>query len=231
MSALSFCILSFAVFPPIDADTFASRRAVLPVLPLIIGSMPVLLCEVIPRRLLPARPMRLVRLAILVLLVGSVLVRVNMRFGALANDARNVDEVQVAIGKHLASAKPDQTVWAVDAGAVRYFGSGFVVDLRGVNSAEMLGPNAAAFLTSHRPRYIQTEAEELRVEVEAPERLQAIPVRTSPASAATSQARPQQWIVVCSDPDVAGHIVLRDRRLPFRCAHRSAAEPPPPGSS
>jgi hypothetical protein len=218
VSALAFCVLSFAVFPPLDADAFSSRRAVLPVLPLIIGSMPVLLCEILPRRPVLARPARLVRLAILVLLVASVLVRVNIRFGGLANDARNLDEVQVAIGKYLASAKPDQTVWALDAGAVRYFGGGFVVDLRGVNSAEMLGTNAAAFLAGHRPRYIQTEAEEMRLEVEAPERLQAIPVRTSPASSTTSQARPQQWIVVCSDPDVAGHVVMRDRRLPFRCA-------------
>jgi len=222
VSALAFCIVSFAVFPPADADAFSSRRAVLPVLPLIVGSMPVLLCEVIPRRLLPARPMRFVQFAILVLLVASVLVRVNLRFGALVADAQTVDAA-VAIGKQLASAKPDQTVWAVDAGAVRYFGGGFVVDLRGVNSTEMLGPKAAAFLTRHRPRYIQTEAEQLRVEVEAPERLQAIPVRTFPVSAATSQARSQQWIVVCSDPDVIGNIVMRDRRLPFRCA-------PPNGS-
>ena len=223
VSALAFCIVSFAVFPPVDADAFSTRRAVLPVLPLIVGSMPVLLGEIIPRRLLSARPMRLVQFAILVLLVASVLVRVNIRFGGLAADARTVDDVPVAIGKQLASAKPDQTVWAVDAGAVRYFGGGFVVDLRGVNSTEMLGPNAAAFLTHHRPRYIQTEARELRVEVESPERLQALPVQTFSASSATSQAGSQQWIVVCSDPDVAGNIVMRDRRLPFRCA-------PPTGS-
>ena len=224
LAGLVFCAASFVVIPPVDTRAFYHQRYVLPVLALLVGSMPVLLYGALPRRLLAAWPARLVRFAILVVLAVSVAVSANVRYGTLASDARNIDDVQVAIGKHLASASPDQTVWAVDAGAVRYFGGAFVVDLLGLNSAQMLGPNARAFLAGHRPLYIETVAEWARLDVGAPQRMQAISFRTSTPYTVTSFAAMQQhWIVVCNDPALSGQVVIRERRLPFQCAQAASA--------
>ena len=228
LAGLAFCAASFVTIPPVDPRSFYHQRYVLPVLPLLVGSMPVLLYETFPRRLLPARALRLVQIAVMVVLAVSVVVSASVRYAMLANDARNVDDVQVAIGKHLESASPDQTVWAVDAGAIRYFGSAFVVDLLGLNSAQMLGPDASRFLDTHRPRYIETVAEWAQVDLETPQRLQAVSFRTStPYTVTTFAAMQQHWIVVCSDPAASGQVVIRERRLPFRCAQpvvaRSAA--------
>ncbi len=225
LAGLVFCTVSFIAIPPVDPRAFYHQRYVLPVLPLIVGSMPMLLCGALPRRLLPARSARLVQVALLVVFVVSVAVSANTRLRFLANDARNVDDVQVAIGKHLASADPNQTVWAVDAGAVRYFGGAFVVDLLGLNSPPMLGPNASAFLADHRPQYIETVAEWAQLEVDAPQRLHTKLFRTSTAYTVTTfEAMQQHWLVACSDPSVAGQVVMRQRRLPFRCAQpRSTA--------
>jgi len=102
------------------------------------------------------------------------------------------------------------------------------VDLLGLNSAQMLGPDASRFLDTHRPRYIETVAEWAQVDLETPQRLQAVSFRTStPYTVTTFAAMQQHWIVVCSDPAASGQIVIRERRLPFRCAQpvvaRSAA--------
>jgi hypothetical protein len=219
LAGLVFCAASFVAIPPVDTRAFYHQRYVLPVLPLIVGAMPVLLYERFPRRLLPARAMRLVQAAVMIVFALSVVVSASARYAILANDARNVDDVQVAIGKHLAAASPYQTVWAVDAGAVRYFGGAFVVDLLGLNSAEMLGPDASKFLDTHRPRYIETVAEWSQVDTDTPQRLQAVSFRTStPYTVTTFAAMQQHWIVVCSDPAVSGQLVIRERRLPFRCA-------------
>ena len=236
LAGLAFCAVSFAAIPPVDPRAFYNQRYVLPVLPLLVGSIPVLILETFPRRLLPARTLRLVQIAVMVLLTVSVVVGASVRYPKLANDARNIDDVQVAIGKQLEGASPDQTVWAVDAGAVRYFGNAFVVDLMGLNSVQMLGPDASRFLDTYSPQFIETVAEWVKVDLKTPQRLQAVSFRTSTRYTATSFAAMQQhWIVVCNDPAASGQVVIRERRLPFRCAHpvgaRSAAAAKNPGGA
>ncbi|MBU0743168.1 hypothetical protein KJ554_12575, partial [bacterium] len=54
------------------------------------------------------------------------------------NDVRNIQEVQVAMGRWLDAHTPaDARVAATDAGAVRYFGRRPVVDLMGLNTPEL----------------------------------------------------------------------------------------------
>jgi hypothetical protein len=77
------------------------------------------------------------------------------RFRHLDNDAHNIDDVQVELGRSLARLPAEAGIWVVDAGAVRYFAKGFVVDLMGLNTPEMLGPNASAFLAAHPAQVVE----------------------------------------------------------------------------
>jgi len=72
----------------------------------------------------------------------------------LENDARNIDEVQVAIGRALSAVPPTQTVWTLDAGAVRYFGRPFVVDMAALNTPELLDFRAFPFVAAHPPAWV-----------------------------------------------------------------------------
>ena len=89
------------------------------------------------------------------LMVLTMVVDGPRRYRQLENDARNIDDIQVALGKSLAGGASDQSVWAVDAGAVRYFGTPFVVDLLGLNTDALLGLDAQGFLDRHPPRFIE----------------------------------------------------------------------------
>jgi hypothetical protein len=90
-----------------------------------------------------------------VILVAWKLSLVPARFTRLENDARNIDDVQVAAGMSLRALPPTATVWAVDAGAMRYFGSARVVDMMGLNTPALLGAGAQPFLDAARPAFLE----------------------------------------------------------------------------
>lgn len=59
-------------------------------------------------------------------------------------DCRNIDEVQVALGKALFRGLPDGArVGTVDAGAIRYFGRRHTLDLMGLNTRNPVSPDCA----------------------------------------------------------------------------------------
>jgi hypothetical protein len=216
---LLFCAGSFLLVPPVDPRAFAHQRYVLPVLPLLVAAVPVLLAAAL-ERLLPARVCRPVQAAVLVLLVLSLLVVARLRYPVMSAEARKVDEVQVAIGRSLASADPAHVVWAVDAGAVRYFGNAFVVDLVGLDRAVLLGPGGQRFLDRHPPRYFQVAGPSSSLDPVSSQRLRA----ASFLSSATTDTPPrfaglrEHRLVSCDDPSVSGQVAIRDRVFAFRCA-------------
>lgn len=218
LAGLLFCAASFVLVPPLDPRAFYHQRYVLPVLPLLVAAIPILLSSAL-ERLVPERASRLVQVALLGLLILSVLVVARFRYPALSNDAHNIDDVQVSIGKHLASTEPDQVVWAIDAGAVRYFGNVFVVDLIGLNNAQMLGPDAQRFLDRHAPRYIEAVPMWSSLDAASSRRLTATEFRTSTPYTTTSFAPMQQhWLVLCHDPAISGQVAVGKRTFTFRCA-------------
>lgn len=77
------------------------------------------------------------------------------RFTRLLTDARNIDDVQVAIGRTLGAAAPGDVTWVIDAGAARYFGRGTIIDLIGLNTPQILEPTRDEFLAKHPPRYLE----------------------------------------------------------------------------
>jgi hypothetical protein len=154
VSGVAYCAVSFVLIAAVDPAAFYHQRYVLPAVPLLVGPLPLVLAEAL-RRALPARPARAIATLIAIVLLAVLVRDAPQRFAHLANDARNIDDVQVAVGRHLSAAAPSEVVWAVDAGAVRYFGNAFVVDMLGLNTPELLDARAQAFLDAHPPRWIE----------------------------------------------------------------------------
>jgi len=154
IGGLAYCAVSFALIAPIDPAAFYHQRYVLPALPLLIGPLPLLLHEPLARRW-PRRHATMATAAVVGALCFTTVRHAPDRYAHLANDARNIDDVQVALGRRLAAAGADEVVWAVDAGAVRYFGNAFVVDMMGLNTPELLGENAQPFLNAHPATYVE----------------------------------------------------------------------------
>ncbi len=221
LGALTLCVACFVLVPPADPRAFHQQRYTLPVLPLMVGAVPVLVLAEL-RRLLPARPARLARVGVVALLLLSVLVTARVRYTALANNAQNIDDVQVSIGKRLASAAPGDVAWVVDGGAIRYFGNAFVVDLTGLNNAQMLGAGAQRFLDRHPPRYIELVPMSSVMDAEAGRGLTAAHFRpTTPYTVSGYPALQHHWLVGCDEASHPRRIDVRGRLFAFRCAPRA----------
>ncbi len=154
LSALAYWAVSFALIAPVDPFAFYHQRYVLPVLPLLVGFVPAALVAVRPS---PSR--RRVAAVALAALAAWLAVAAPARWRRLANDARNIDDVQVRLGRTLAAAAPTDVAWVVDAGAARYFGNAFVVDVVGLNTPALLDDRAGAYLAAHPPRWLDLFAD------------------------------------------------------------------------
>ncbi len=163
--------------------------------------------------------------ALLALFVMSIATDVPARYHHLENDARNIDDVQVALGKSLADADPKDTVWVVDAGAVRYFGSAFVVDMIGLNSDAILESDAQQFLDRHPPRFLEMVPGASVVDEVSARRLVGIlykPSTSYTVSGFPNMPMQQHLLLRCDDAGLQGRILVREREFGFRCASRGA---------
>jgi len=228
LGGLAFCAVSFVLIRPVDPAALYHQRYVLPVIPLIVAGLPVLAIEALSRLLSPPS-VRVGRIAVLGLLAVSVLVEAPHRYERLAEDTRNIDDVQVAVGRALASASPTDAVWAVDAGAVRYFGNAFVVDLMGLNNAPLLGPNAQAFLDAHPPRYVEVVPTWAMMDEQSARQLDGQLFQPSTEYTVTSfPAMQRHWLVRCPPTFAGGQLQVRGRLFRFSCARGQAARPQAP---
>lgn len=143
LSGLLLLAVCSALIYPKDIPAFYHRRYLLVGLPLFLVGLS-FLGESLTHRLRAH-----LRWIPGVMWIGVLLLFWPARFRHLDNDAHNIDDVQVALGQRLAVLPAKATFWAVDAGAVRYFGTPFVVDTIGLNTPEINGADGAAFLASH----------------------------------------------------------------------------------
>jgi len=132
-----------ALIEPREIPTYYHRRYLLVGLPLLLIGM-TYLGLTLTQWLRP-----FVRWALIMSWILGMLASWPSRFHHLDNDAHNIDDVQVAVGCWLAQFPQSTNFWAVDAGAVRYFGNSFVVDLMGLNTPEIFGRTGPAFLSAH----------------------------------------------------------------------------------
>jgi hypothetical protein len=223
VTAVMFCAVSFALVRPIDPGALYYQRYVLPVLPLLVAATPVLLSAGLTRVLRNRTAQAWVWRVLVALMVLTMAVDGPKRYRQLENDARNIDDIQVALGKSLAGAASDQTVWAVDAGAVRYFGSPFVVDLLGLNTDVLLGPNAQNFLDRHPPWFLEIIPGWSGLDDESQRRLRGALFTPSAPYAASGVSRiPVQphLLVRCDDSTLRGTIFAGHGSYAFRCSDR-----------
>jgi hypothetical protein len=217
-SGLIFCATSFLLVAPIDSGAFYHQRYILPALPLLVASVPALAGDLAGRCGLGRT--RIGFLAVLTLLVAaSLLIDGPGRYRRLSSDARNIDDVQVALGRFLSSAPPSHVVWAIDAGAIRYFGNAFVVDLMGLNTPAMLGAQAQRYLNTHRPSYIEVVPGWSSPDEDAARRLPAARFAPSTEYTVTSFApKRDHWLLRCDPQFGQGRLQVLSRSLRFECA-------------
>lgn len=221
VTGVMFCAVSFALVRPIDPGALYYQRYVLPVLPLVVASAPVLLSAGLKRMLHNRTSQAWVCGVVLGLMGVAVAVDGPRRYRQLENDARNIDDIQVALGKSLAGTASDQSVWAGDAGAVRYFGSPFVVDLLGLNTDALLGPGAQEFLNRHPPRFIEIIPGWSGLDQTSQRRLRGTlfsPSTEYTVSGVAEIPMQRHLLIRCDDSAVQGTIFVSQRSFGFRCA-------------
>jgi hypothetical protein len=224
LGGLTLCAVAFALMPAAIPGAFFTQRHALPALPLLVGSLPVLLFEG-SRRCLPARATPVLRGAIPLLLISSVALDAPIRYQYLANDTRNVGEVQAAMGNALAQGPATQVVWASDAvGGLRYLAPGVVIDLSGANSLPLRGPVAQDFLDAHRPHFIEIVPRLSTIDRGSGERLKARAFRTTTPDTAggAPDSVHQRWLLACTDPGAVGRLHVAGHTFDFRCAEGGA---------
>jgi hypothetical protein len=217
-TGIVFFAASFALIPPTDPGSFYHQRYVLPALALLIGGLP-LIVDGLVARLVP-RFARFVTAISIVVLASVLLALTPARARLLANDARNIDDVQVSFGRALADAPATDVAWVIDAGASRYFGRPYVVDMMALNTPELLRPDAwPSFLEAHQPRFLDLFPGWSSIVVESetvlPGREFATTTRYTVSSYPTMRVH---VLITCEPPGTAGRMRLLRRSHPFRCA-------------
>lgn len=213
-----YCGVSFFLVAPGDPGSFYHQRYALPALPLLVAPLPMLF-DVVARRWRGRAVYGVAHGTLFAVLMASLLHDAPLRYARLANDTRNIDDVQVAIGRTLATMPATHVVWATDAGAVRFFGRPFVVDLIGLNTPELLGADAQRFLDAHPADYLALMPAWTRLDESTLRRLQLRTFATStPYTVTGNPAMRRQWLADCPSTLPAGHLTVRGRALTLRCA-------------
>jgi hypothetical protein len=202
---------------PIDPPAFYYQRYALPGVFTVVVALPLLTREVF-RALRPAA-FRVAQTTVVVLMVGLTIAAVPSRYRRLANDARNIDDVQVALGRALADAAPTDNAWVIDAGAARFFGRAFVVDLMALNTPALLTSSAQAYLELREPRYLDLFPgwSKLDASTTGP-----LPVRvfgsSTPYTVTSFSPMHEHVLALCDPPGRTGRLSVRNRAYMFRCA-------------
>lgn len=217
LSGALFCALSFALIPPVDPPAFYHQRYALPGVSAMIAAIPLLVLALV--RGVAPRAEWLVGVIAIAALAVPLLVATPTRSRHFSNDAQNIDDVQVALGRTLVTAEPTDVVWVVDAGASRFFGRAFVVDMIGLNTPELLGKNAQAYLDAHPPTYLDVFPGWSRLEVAGGGDMPATTFEVStPYTVTSAPSMRRHVLVACAPPGLEGSFIVRGKRRSFRCS-------------
>jgi hypothetical protein len=217
LSGMAFCAVSFALIPPVDPPAFYHQRYVLPGVMPAIAAIPLLAHAALRR--FASKFATASSFALLIALAVICAAAAPPRARHLSNDAQNIDDVQVAFGRALAAEPPARIVWVVDAGAIRYFGRPFVVDMIGLNSPEILGDGAQAYLDAHPPSFLDVFPGWSRLETDVHVQM---PARTfeaqTPYTVTSSSSMRAHVLVTCEPAGLRGRFLVRGKTRGFRCS-------------
>jgi hypothetical protein len=225
--ALVFCSVSMALSRHVRIDSFYAQRYVLPAMPFLLAALPVLLGGWLESRLAKHGP-RLPTLIAAMLPLGLAL-GLGPRLSRLESDAHNIDDLQVQQGLFLSHASPEDVVWALDAGASRFFGKAFVVDIIGLNTPRMLEEGAQAYLAEHPPRFFDwapgwaTLQPDAGAWVREAQRFEA----TTEYTVTQQRGMAMRLLVECP-PGTGGEYARKSKRWRYQCAAGASAPAGPP---
>lgn len=218
VSGFVFVGVSAILIPPFDPNAFYHQRYVLPGVAAILVGIPGVIAGA--ARLVPKPLAKSVMVLVVVLVALEYGSGFSGRFQRLVNDSRNIDDVQVAIGRALGKLGQDIVVWTVDAGAVRYFSEGEVIDLLGLNTPQILSDQRMQFLRRNPPTHIVLMSP-VGVLREASIPLEAWVFSVSTAYTVTSYPQmATQYLVTCRS-GVSGTIAVHGVPMPFTCKPES----------
>ena len=213
LTGVLYCAISFLLVEPIDPMAYYHQRYALPGVFL----MAVALLLIVGGLVRLGRRLRLLLPVVVVIAAVAVATAAPKRFVRLASDARNIDDVQVGMGRFLQGAAPGENAWIADVGAIRFFGQAYVVDLVGLNSPELFGSAAQRFLDEHPPRYLDV----FKSWSDVPRADAVMPVHvfqtTTPYTVSSFTLMRQHFLLTC-EPGVEGRIETRRGKFTFRCA-------------
>jgi hypothetical protein len=148
-SAVLYTLGQVMIIPPSDPQAFYHIRYLLPAIPLFwaalmagVWALVVFLWNQVNG--LYGKILAGGLVGISVFAMAFFLILGNISWSAkYANDCRNIDEVQVALGRAIDSAfASGARIGTVDAGAIKYFGRRFTVDLMGLNAPRLIQDRA-----------------------------------------------------------------------------------------
>jgi hypothetical protein len=106
--------------------------------------------------------------------------------------------------------------WTIDAGAIRYFANGYVVDLMGLNSPQLLTASSMDFLARHPANFLVLLDAWVR---SAPPPLPVRAFATSTPYTVTSMTQMgRQSLYLCLPEAPPSQFRIFDRALPVICA-------------
>ncbi|WPB75872.1 hypothetical protein KYC5002_43640 [Archangium violaceum] len=221
---LAFCSVSLALGRMGQVESFYAQRYVLPALPFLLAALPVLLGGWLERRLASHGPrIPALAVAVLPLVMATGLAP---RLARLENDAHNIDDLQVQEGLFLSHASPGDVVWVLDAGASRFFGNAFVVDLLGLNTPQMLEKDAQAWLTQHPPRFLEWTKGWAAIQPDDKSGLRiAGTFQTSTEYTVSHQKEMGTRLLMECGPGVGGVYARKSNRWRYACAAAPSARP------
>jgi hypothetical protein len=221
LTGLFFMAVSFVLIPPIDPNAFYHQRYILPGVMILVAGLPSLAIGTIALAELDSRQKSRVLGVAGFVLLASFAIDYPARIGHLESDCTNIDDVQVRVGKLMRGLGPDTVLWTADAGAPRYFSRGFVVDMIGLNTPELLGAERTRYLGEHPPTHIVVLPTVVDL-VEASATPDAERFSTSTPYTVTSfQPMSTQYLLRCA-PGIRGVLEIRMPSLaaiptPFAC--------------
>jgi hypothetical protein len=135
LAGFGFLLANLWIVPPYDPRAFYHVRYILPAVPLLIVGTTVGAVSVVRSAPRVGGP---VVIALFAAAAASGVVSLAPASRRLHSDARNINEVQRAMGLWLAEAVPRESwIAASDAGAVRYFSDRPTIDVMGLNTPEL----------------------------------------------------------------------------------------------
>ena len=210
LGGLAVCAASFAFLPAIVPTAFVAQRSALPALPLLVGAMPILLYAG-ARSLLPPRALLAARVLVPLVLLSSEAVDAPARYWQLANDARNVDETQVAMALALERDHAGRVVWTTGgSGAVRYWSRARVVEV---------GGSAPATPDRPRPDFVEIVPGRSSIQGPGAHELRALAFRTTTPDTVdgTNHAARERYLVACVDGTSTLELRAGGQALRFPC--------------